>query len=101
MKIFKFLLIACLITGSAFANFLVVTSDQVNATPQGLFVMVDNTAIPVDSINMANAGYLVAIPTPMLAICPNCGKNTYRKGGFCSNCGFPDDAKKNVKNAMR
>lgn len=93
-NLIKFLAIACFITGSAFANYLVVTSDQVNATPQGLFVMVRGTAVAVKSVNMANDGYMVAIPTPMCDICPNCGCDTYTDGAFCSMCGFPDDAKK-------
>jgi ribosomal protein L32 len=101
-NLFKLLAIACFLTGSAFANFLVVTSDQVSVTPQGLFVIVDGAAVPVESINMANNGYMVAIPMPMCDICPNCGSSNYRKGRFCSDCGFPDDDDySSKKNAAR
>jgi rubredoxin len=101
-NLFKFLIVACCITGSAFANYLVVTSDQVSSTPQGLFVMVDGATIPVESVNMANDGYMVAIPTPMCDICPNCGSNKYKQGRFCPVCGFPDDGKySSKKNASR
>ncbi len=83
-------------TCSAFANFLVVTSDQLNATAEGLFVIMDGASIPVESINIANDGYLVAIPLPKAKadICPRCGRDTYTKGRFCRSCGFPDDGKK-------
>ena len=50
-SLFKYLTVLCLLTCSAFANFLVVTSDQVSVTPEGLFVMIEGTSIPVESVN--------------------------------------------------
>ena len=84
-------------TTGAFANFFVATPENVSVTQEGMFVFMEGAMVPVQSLNAANDGYIVAIPMPMCDICPNCGRNTYRKGGFCSVCGFPDDAKKAKK----
>jgi hypothetical protein len=103
-SLIKYLTVLSLLTCSAFANFLVVTSDQVSATSESLFVMIEGASIPVESVNTANAGYMVAIPlpTPMADICPQCGRDTYTKGRFCRSCGFPDDGKRSLNaNALR
>lgn len=81
---------------STYANFLVISPEQVAITSEGMFVALDETTFAVESLHWANDGCIVAIPKPMLDICPNCGKNTYTKGRYCSNCGFPDDAKKTL-----
>ena len=79
------------------AKYLVVTADQVNITSDGIFVAYNGSPMAVESINVSMNGYLVAIPKPMVDICPNCGNNTYKQGKFCSICGFPDDARSNAR----
>lgn len=93
MKVFKYLAITCLISASAFANMLVITSDQLTAGPHGLYVTINGTSLSVDCVSVANDGFLVAVPTPNADICPSCGHDTYTQGGFCRRCGFPDDDK--------
>lgn len=94
----KYLTVLCLLaiglTTSVFANYLVVTSDQVTVTSDGMFVTVDGLSLPVESLNIANNGYIVAIPQPQAAVCPRCRKDTYTPGRTCSNCGFPITNKK-------
>lgn len=92
-KIFKYLAIACFISSSAFANFLVITSDQLTSGAHGLYVTINGNSFAVDSVNTANGGFLVAVPTPNAEICPSCGHDTYTEGGFCRQCNFPDDDK--------
>jgi hypothetical protein len=101
----KYLLVFCLAsisltTSFAFANYLVVTADQVTVTSEGMFVTVDGLSVPVESINSANDGFLVAVPTPNAGICPSCGRDGYN-GRYCKYCGFPDDGRKSLKNAVR
>jgi hypothetical protein len=72
-----------------FADFTVTTHDQVSVTAEGLFVNIDGVSVPVESINIANDGLLVAIPKPQAAICPRCHKDTYTPRRTCSNCGYP------------
>ena len=64
-KYLKFIATAVLVTGSVFANFLVVTPDQVNLTHEGMFVIVNGLPICIESLNVANNGYLVAIPSDL------------------------------------
>lgn len=82
-------------SSSIFANFLVVTPEQVVTNTEGLFVSIGEIAIPVESLNIANDGYIVAVPLPQADICPNCGHDGYIPGRFCRWCNFPDDAKIN------
>jgi hypothetical protein len=91
-----FLLTMLIVTSFAYANFLVVTADQVAITSDGIMVNLNGSLFELESLNVSNNGYLVAIPKPMLDICPNCRRNTYTKGRTCSVCGFPDDAKKTL-----
>ena len=86
-----FCIVAMSVSSTAFANFLVVTPEQVSATPEGLFVNINGVAIAVASLNVANDGYIVAvpIPSPNAEICPKCGHDTYTSGRTCSKCGFP------------
>ncbi|NGX55426.1 MAG: hypothetical protein KR126chlam2_01061 [Chlamydiae bacterium] len=92
----KYLTVVCTLvmigtSFSAFANFLVVTPEQVSVTPEGLFVSINGISLAVESLNIANDGHIVAIPipSPYAAICPNCGHDTYTPGRTCSTCGFP------------
>jgi|GEM_PF-3132324 len=85
-----FFLTAILATPAAvFSNFLVVTPQQISITPEGLFVIIDETPIAVASLNVSNDGYIVAIPNIQAAICPICYNDTYTRGRRCSTCGFP------------
>jgi rubredoxin len=94
----KYFLIFCIIfSQSAFAQFLVVTPDQVSITADGIFISLNGITAEVESINSANNGYIVAIPTPQTGICPSCGSSKYVDGRFCPVCGFPDDSKKALK----
>ena len=99
----KYLTVFCTVimigaSSSAFANFLVVTSDQVNVNTEGLFVSLNGITVPVESLNLANDGYFVAIPSPRADICPSCGNDAYTPGRTCSSCGFPIwDGKKQIK----
>lgn len=86
-------MIVVLMTSTVFANFIVVTQDQVIVNNDSLFITVDGTPVKVESLNAANDGYLVAIPSPKTNICPNCGHEGYIPGRFCPWCNFPDDAK--------
>jgi len=102
----KYLSVLCLLAMSlmssvVFANYLVVTADQIAITSEGMFVTVDGVSVPVESINSANDKFLVAIPRPHAAICPNCGRDGYTPGRFCRYCNFPDDGKKSVNNVVR
>ncbi len=82
------------------ANSIVTTLDQVILTAEGIYVNFEGNVMPVDSLSMANDGYVVALPKPQAAICPNCGYDRYTPGRFCPRCNFPDDAKvKHSKNA--
>ena len=76
-------------SAGAFANFIVTTPDQVVATSEGLFVNLDGAPVAVESLTVANDGYIVAIPVPKVDICPACGQDTYTRGRTCSSCGFP------------
>ncbi len=77
-------------SSSAFASFLVVTPEQVSTTPEGLFVNLNGISVAVESLNIANNGYIVAIPRSNADnIYPNCGYETYTPGKTCSTCGFP------------
>jgi len=67
----------CLLTASAFADFFVVTPDQVSVTHEGLFVTIEGLPMAVDSLNMSNNGYIIAISAPNVDICPRCGHDTY------------------------
>ncbi len=98
----SFCAVMLIIASTTFGNFLVVSTEQVSVTPNGLFVIINGIPIAVESVNIANDGYIVAIPvpSPYTAICPNCGHNTYTPGRTCSTCGFPiwdRDAKKTHK----
>ena len=92
----KYLAVVCTLvmmgaSSSTFANFLVVTPEQISITPEGLFVSIDGFPIAVESLNIANGGFIVAvpIPSPNAEICPRCGHDTYTLGRTCSTCGFP------------
>lgn len=74
---------------NAFANFLVVTPEQVSVTSEGLFVSIDGLPTAVESLTMVNDGYIVAIPSLQAAVCPKCRRDTYTPGRTCSTCGFP------------
>lgn len=100
-KMKKYLTALCLLaltcsSSIAFANYLVVTADQITVTTEGMFVSIDGLQIEVQSLSTANNGYIVAIPQPSADICPNCGHDTYTQGGFCRRCGFPDDGKREL-----
>ncbi len=95
----KFFIIFVIVTSSAFANYIVVTSDQIQTTPYGLVVHANGSMIAVESIHTANDGYFVAIPIPNADICPNCRRDGYTPGRFCKYCNFPDEAK--IQNAAR
>ena len=71
------------------ANFIVVTPDQVVVTQAGLFVEFDGTLQAVESITMANDGYIVAIPSPQAWYCQNCGKHIIYPIKNCPRCGNP------------
>lgn len=95
-----FYMVMMIASSITFANFLVVTPDQVSVTSDGLFVNINGISVAVESLNAANDGYLVAvpIPNPNANICPKCGQDTYTPGRTCSACGFPIwDDKKQLK----
>ncbi len=71
------------------ANPIVATLDQFVVSSDGIYVNLDDAIIPVESITLANDGYVVALPKPQAAICPKCGQDAYSPGRTCSNCGFP------------
>jgi hypothetical protein len=100
MKKFKEILLATvlLLGAPAFANPIVTTLDQVIVTSTGFFINIEGNLQSVESLTIANNNYVIAIPSPMVAICPNCKSDKYVEGRFCPRCGFPDDGK--VKNAV-
>lgn len=83
--------ITILLPTSAFANFLVVTPEQVSVSGKSLAVCINGVSIAVESLNAANDGYIVAIPVTKdePQTCPKCGYDTYTPGRTCSTCGFP------------
>lgn len=92
---YLFLLLAMIFSTSiACANYLVVTSDQITVSSEGIFITIDGFPIEIESLNTANDGYIVAVPKPNAAICPNCEHDTYTPGRFCLRCGFPYNGKK-------
>ncbi|MCH9610161.1 MAG: hypothetical protein S4CHLAM81_07250 [Chlamydiales bacterium] len=81
-----------LFTTQAFAEYFVVSADQVTTTNGYLFVNIEGEMRAVDALNMANDGKIVAFPTPNADVCPNCRHRGYVPGKFCRWCNFPDDA---------
>lgn len=75
--------------------FIVTTLDQVTVTAKGIYVELDGILRSVESITLANDGYVVAIPKPQVN-CPVCDFEVYESGGQCPSCGFPYEAKKSL-----
>lgn len=79
-----------MIWGNIVASLIVTTLDQVSITSEGLYVNIDGDATPIESLTLADDGYVVVIPSPM-TVCPRCGCERYVNGRFCPVCNFPDD----------
>ncbi len=84
-----FYLVITMASFGLYAHFIVATPDQVIANEQGLFINVEGVLQPIESLNLANDGYLVAIPKVEADICPKCGHDTYTQGRYCTSCLWP------------
>lgn len=93
-KIQKYLIalgmLMAMIYGNLFASLIVTTLDHVYVTSEGLYVNLDGNPQPVESLTLANNGYVIASALPMAA-CPRCGCERYVSGRLCPVCNFPDD----------
>ncbi len=90
--------------GGVYANFLVITPDQVVVNAEGLFVSINEHIVQVETLSAANDGYIIAIITEShedekvkLEICPICRNETYIPGRYCTTCGFPIWSKKQLR----
>jgi hypothetical protein len=76
-----------------FAKPIVTTLDRIIINTEGIYVNIEGNCQPIESLTMANDGYVVAIPRLIAEQCPNCGSSKYTPGRFCRVCGFPNDSK--------
>ncbi|MCH9625981.1 MAG: hypothetical protein S4CHLAM123_11670 [Chlamydiales bacterium] len=87
-KFFMPLLVAAIsgMSASVFAQCIVTTPEQVVVDANGIFVNVEGEFQEVESISMANDGYVVAIPNPQLWYCKNCKSHVPYPKKTCHRC---------------